>query len=530
MKLKRAIAITLTAGMAFSSAVCASEETADGVYAVNADAANTEVTDEVLNVALASEPSTLWQAATGKMENESSIIGGAMMDTLLAQDPNTGELLPNLATDWEWVDETHCRFTLRDDVTMSDGTPLVAEDVAYTIRLSAEKSANTDYGRFFDAETTTAEDEHTVTIGFTTTAPDLLAMLSWTALGITSEDEVNALGGVEEAANNPAMGCGKYVFKEWDRTQSITLERNDNYWNPDWKGYYKEIRFTFINDGSTRGMAVESGDVDVAFGLPVNEAATYTDKDELKTYLFSFGQVTHLFFNMGDDSRATKDKNVREAIDLALNYDAIAAVGTAGFGPAAMGYFDSTSKYYTQTYTEEERAVNIERAKELLAEAGYADGLSIETIALQNEVSVYTVIQGCLAQVGIDLTINTVDTAQYVQEAFAGGYDIVMVGEYTAARFPTLFTFFQKGPIESGSVIGGDKYTTDELDAAIQEAIKEADESAARDKLSAIEQTFKDEVLVVNLYPQLETVITRSELKGVTTRERNYLDVTNFYK
>jgi MarR-like DNA-binding transcriptional regulator SgrR of sgrS sRNA len=63
------------------------------------------------------------------MQVEIVIISAALQDTLVKVDRATGEqLLPNLATDWEWVDGTHCRFTLRDDVTMSDGTPLVAED------------------------------------------------------------------------------------------------------------------------------------------------------------------------------------------------------------------------------------------------------------------------------------------------------------------------------------------------------------------------------------------------------------------
>ena len=189
MMLKKVIAVGLAAGMMLSTAAYA-EQDASGIAVINSDAAGTEVTDETLNVALPSEPSTIWQGGTGKTENEASIISGAIFDTLLREDQNTGELLPNLATEWEWVDDTHCKFTLRDDVTMTDGSPLVADDVVYTVKVHAEKSANTDYGRYFDAETTTADDEHTVTIGFTTKAPDFLTMMSWTAMGIVSEDEV----------------------------------------------------------------------------------------------------------------------------------------------------------------------------------------------------------------------------------------------------------------------------------------------------------------------------------------------------
>ena len=120
MMLKKVIAVGLAAGMMLSTAAYA-EQDASGIAVINSDAAGTEVTDETLNVALPSEPSTIWQGGTGKPENEASIISGAIFDTLLREDQNPGELLPNLATEWEWVDDTHCKFTLRDDVTIFVG-------------------------------------------------------------------------------------------------------------------------------------------------------------------------------------------------------------------------------------------------------------------------------------------------------------------------------------------------------------------------------------------------------------------------
>ena len=101
------------------------------------------------------------EAKSANAENEMQIIGAPLLDTLVTADRNTGEILPNLASSWEWIDDTHCRFTLRDDVTMSDDTPLVADDVVYSVNTWIEFSGNTDTGRFLaDAS---AEDEHTVT-------------------------------------------------------------------------------------------------------------------------------------------------------------------------------------------------------------------------------------------------------------------------------------------------------------------------------------------------------------------------------
>ena len=209
MSFKKFLAVGLAAVMTFSMATCAF---ADGeVKGANEDPANTEVTDETIVIGLSSEPSALWAIGSGKVENELVIIQNALQDTLVKVDRNTGELLPNLATEWEWVDDTHCKFTLRDDVTMSDGTPLVADDVVYTVNAALEYSPNNDSGAYFtDA---VADDEHTVTIGFTTAAPDLLKMISWGNFGIVSEDEVNAAGGVEaEACGGKALFLQKLLL------------------------------------------------------------------------------------------------------------------------------------------------------------------------------------------------------------------------------------------------------------------------------------------------------------------------------
>ena len=174
MKLKKMLSFGLAAAMTLSLSMSAYAGEAKGA---NVDPANTEVSDDTIVIALSAEPSGLWGSGTGKVENEMQIVNAALMDTLVKVDHNTGEILPNLATEWEWVDDTHCRFTLRDDVVMYDGTPLVADDVAYSVHTWMEKSANSDTGRFL--EDVTVEDDHNVTIGFNTIAPDFMSMIAW---------------------------------------------------------------------------------------------------------------------------------------------------------------------------------------------------------------------------------------------------------------------------------------------------------------------------------------------------------------
>ncbi len=521
---KKLVSLALAAAMVLSVSASAF---AGEAKSANADPVNTETSDETIVIALSAEPSGLWGAGVGKVENEMQIIGAPLLDTLVISDKNTGEILPNLATSWEWIDETHCRFVLRDDVTMSDGTPLVADDVVYSVNTWIEFSGNTDTGRFLEGAS--AEDEHTVTIGFNTVAPDFLAMMAWSNFGIVSEDEVNALGGPEAANTNPAFGSGKYRFKEWNHGSDIVLERNDNYWNPDYKGYYKEIRFIFTNDAAARAMAVQSGDVQVAYDMPMSMASTYVADDSVQVIAHTFGQNTRIWYNMGPNAGPTADIRVRQAIDKALNFDAIAMVGTAGFGEEVHGTFPAESRYYNEIFTKEERAVDIEGAKALLEEAGYGDGLDLSIVGMQDQNPVFTVMQENLKQAGINLSIQIVDTPQFVEQANGGTYDIIHVGDLQDARYPTIFSSLRQALIDT-FCIGGCKYTTPEIEEMIDSVIQEPDEEKAKENAKTLEEYLKQEMMISNTYPEMHAAITGADIKGYRTMERGFLDATGFYK
>lgn len=503
--------------------------TATGVKNANVDPVNTEVTDKKITIGLASEPPNLWGAGTGTTENEVEIICGVYLDTLVTKDQTTGEILPNLATDWSWTDDTHLKFTLRDDVKMTDESLLTADDVVYTVGVWKEKSATSDTGRFI-AGVTKDDDTH-VTIEFNMAVPALLDMLTWTQFGIVSEDEVNAVGGIEAASKNPVMGSGKYKFKEWKSGQSITLERNDNYWNDDYKGFYQTIVFTFTNDAASREMAVESGDAQVAYDMPVSQAASFIRNDKVGVIAYGFGQVYHLWYNMMENHK-TSELALRQAIDKSLDFDAIAQVGTAGFGKASLGYFTEDSSTYNQSYKSEERAIDIEGAKKILEDAGIPTDGSIELSGLctQDTVPVYTVIQENLRAIGITFKIDSLDTAAFVEGAFGGDYDLICAGDYTAARYPTIFCFLQQVNIDSGFVIGGPKITTPEIDSAITELVEEKDTDKAKEESGALEQKLKEQCIVSNLYTEMKASIVGSTIKGYSTRDRGFLDPTNFYE
>ena len=525
MSLKKIVCLILAVVMSMAMAFTALA--AEGVLDANVDPFNTEVTDETLNVCFSSEPAYIWGGGSGVVSNEEEIIMHAITDRLVEFDRRTNEVVPALATEWEWLDDTHCKFILRDDVTMTDGSPLTPEDVVYSANVWMEYSANSDIGRFIAGAE--ADGDNAVILEFNTVAPDLLAMLTWGGFGIVSEEEVEAAGGIEAATKNPVFGSGKYKFKEWATNQYIILERNDNYWDPDYKGYYKEIRLTFINDPASRALAIMSGDIQVAYDMPISMATTYIGNESVNVIAHTFGQNTRLWYNMGPNAGATADPLVRAAIDKALDFDAIAMVGTSGMGEEVHGYFPIESKDYNETFTKEERAQDIEGAKELLAEAGYADGLDLEIVGMQDQSPVFTVIQENLRQAGINLTINIVDTPQFVEQANGGTYDLIHVGDFADARYPAIMSFFRQFFIDT-FCIGGSKWTTPEIEEGVTAFIEEPDEEAAKEIGKNLEEIWKDEMMFSNTYAEMHAALTAADTKGYNTTERGFVDLTGFYK
>jgi peptide/nickel transport system substrate-binding protein len=232
---------------------------------------------------------------------------------------------------------------------------------------------------------------------------------------------------------------------------------------------------------------------------------------------------------MGEKAGATKDIRVRQAIEKALNLDALTAVGSAGFGEVALGYFPTDSKYYNAVYTPEELAVDIDGAKALLEEAGYGNGLELRILGLQDTVPLYTVIQENLKQIGITLTIETPDVPSFVAAANDGDYDLIQVGDYCTHRFPPVMMSLRWANINTFT-IGGTKYTTEELENSIYAAIEEPDEAKAKEMFRGVEEYIKENTMLTNICPEMHGVVIANDLKGFTTMERGYLDVTNFYK
>jgi peptide/nickel transport system substrate-binding protein len=279
-------------------------------------------------------------------------------------------------------------------------------------------------------------------------------------------------------------------------------------------------------------MAVQSGDADFAIDIPIMEADAAGAGDLVNEYVYSTGNIKHLWYNMGENAGATKDIRVRQAIHKALNFEAICYVDSSGHTSTEHSYAGSKSEYATDIWTEEDLTTDIEGAKALLEEAGYGDGLELRILGVSSDQPAYTVIQANLAEIGIKLNIDTPDVPTFVEQGFGGNYDMISIGEFLTYRAPSALSFLVKANVEGpGMSLGGPKWTTDEIDSQITQFITAKDKEEAREVLAAIDQELKDEAVYSPLNDEIKAAVTTKELKGFTFKDKRfYLDITSFYR
>lgn len=324
-----------------------------------------------------------------------------IFDTLVYRDADL-DLVPGLATEWTLLDDTTWELKLREGITFHNGEAFDAEDVKFTL----ERPLNPDLGsplagRFAVIAGVDIIDALTVHVRTTIPYPLLPARLSeWFVL---PKDYVEATDPAV-LAEQP-VGTGAYMFQSWTRDDRLVLTANPDYWRG--APSIASVTFRPIPELSTRVAALQSGEVDIAVNIPAFQAAEL-DADpnlEIRDVPSTFFQYVALD---GTKNEVLADVRVRQAIQYATNVPEIVEFLFAGNAlqiavPLAFGTFglDETIEPYPY---------DPDRARALLAEAGYPDGISFAMDAptgrYAQDREVAEALAGQWAQVGINVQVN----------------------------------------------------------------------------------------------------------------------------
>jgi peptide/nickel transport system substrate-binding protein len=282
---------------------------------------------------------------------------------------------PLAAERWENRDPTTWRFILRKGIKFHDGKELTGEDVKFSIELAqASPTARAKVSNITDVKVV---DRHTVEMTTSGPAASLLANLAF--IYILPKADYQAKGA--DGFGQKPVGSGPYRLERWDKGQRIVLVAFDGYWGG--KKSPARIVVRPISEGSTRLAELLTGGVDVIQDLPVENVQQVRDNKELA--VVQAKGIRQIFFPF--NSRADtplKDKRVRQAINLSIDRDTIVRDVLQGFGEVRTGPFGVTQSGYNPEAAKL-LAYNPDRAKALLREAGYPNGVDV----------VWTVCRGC---------------------------------------------------------------------------------------------------------------------------------------
>lgn len=348
---------------------------------------------------------TTWDPIAS-FSTEAAYMANMYEQLLRVNPPDSAErFTPLLAESWEKSDDGLVwTFKLRPDVKFHDGEPLTAEAVKKSIELAKEKAGASFI--WLPLDTVEAVDDLTVKFTLKWAQPLELILGSEYAAYIVSPKALDAAAADENFwSAGVSAGTGPYMLESYTPDQEIVLTKNPDYWGGWEEGQYDKVLAQIVPEATTRQQMLEGGEADIVTTIPSDSYASFEDNpDYTVTYEPSLFNYTAFFNTM---KPPLDNPKVRQALAYAMPYEDIINIGANGrgtqsYGAAPNGVFPHSTDVKQYTY-------DLEKAKELLKEAGYEEGFPLRmTYASENSIeeTFAPLIKDSLAQIGVDVSIE----------------------------------------------------------------------------------------------------------------------------
>ncbi|MBM7097500.1 glutathione ABC transporter substrate-binding protein [Bacillus sp. H-16] len=390
------------------------------------------------------------------------------------------ELEPLLAESWEATDENVWEFKLVEGVQFHDGSDFNAEVVKANVERILDEEIGSPRAILFEIiDEVNVIDDYTVE--FVTEDPfaPLPDHFAHYASSIVSKESIDgdyeAMEDGDQAGayinQNPA-GTGFFEFEEWNSGNDVKLVNFEDYWGENAK--VDTVTLEVIPEDLTRLGNLESGDMHIVDPVTASDLARVEGNEGVEPYIRDGASITYLGFNM--EKEPFDDPLVRQALDMALDKQAMLDGILEGTGEAANGPINDTQFGYSADIPVQEQ--DIEGAKELLAEAGYEDGFetTIWTNDSRERQDIAELAQANFEEIGVTANINTVEWGAYLDATGAGEHDMFILGLSLGtgdADYPLHMLFHSDNAGPPGNRVF---MKDDEFDALLQEARIEQDE------------------------------------------------------
>lgn len=454
-------------------------------------------------------------------------------DSLVELDPlKPGELIPGLAESWEVAEDgVTFTFKMKEGITFASGNPVRAEDAAWSLQrvIKLNKTPAFVLAQFGftpeNVEEMIKADGNTLTITLGKPfAPSMFynCLTAGLAAIVDKEtvlaNEVNGDMGNEWLRNNSA-GTGAYVLRSFKPQDSYVLDARPGYWRGDAK--LKRVRVNHIPESATQRLQLEKGDIDIARGLSNIDAAGLAGNGDLKIEDTLKGYIYYLAANQKHEILSKPE--VMDALRWAVDYKGITETVAKGQMKVQQGFLPEG---YLGALSETPYSLDVAKAKELLAAAGYPDGFEIKMTVRNDPVrmEMAQAIQNTLGQVGIKVNLAPGAGAEVLGDYRARNHELTL--QSWGPDYPdphTNASTFAWNPDNadeaklSGVLAWRNAWDPGPLTAAVEAAVVERDTDKRRAMYEDMQRTFRDDSGFVPMFQEIAQTGLRANVTNFHT-------------
>lgn len=441
-----------------------------------------------------------------------------VMEGLVKTDDEGKKVVPYLAEKWDVSpDGLTYTFHLKKDIKFSDGTPVKGEDWVFSLKRERDTKSSPWKFALEAVKDVTAPDDNTVVITLTQPWGPILADLAMFNVTVTSKAYYEKVGA--EGYSQKPIGTGPFYIAEWKKGEYILFKKNPYYWQP---GLPKadEVKVVVIPDDNTRIMQLQSGTIDIATFVPWNRMKELASDPNLTAIGLPSTETRYGVLNT--TKAPFNNIKVRQALNYATDKDAMVKTILNGFGEKAVSFMPKSGMYWNDKLPG--YPYDVDKAKQLLKEAGYSDGLKINIIVRAGNTvdqQMATVLKEQWSKVGITLNIDTMESATATQKFKSFQYDIALRAWTNDMIDPSQQADYTINYNNIKSFYTG--WKSDEAIAASEEAKKITDENKRRDLYFRIQEIHTNETPMINFFHVPYPVAMSKKVTGfVQTPLGNY--------
>lgn len=434
-----------------------------------------------------------------------------MFDCLIWRNRETAEFEPWLAESYENIDETTWRLKLREGVTFHNGEPLTTDAVVWTYGriIEASRDEFITYNQWLFIDQMNIIDDYNIEIVTASPEPAFLSKMAGTGCGIQAPEHGRAQA--ESGADYMPVGTGPLMFDDWVKDDSITLRANPDYWQG--KPDVDVVIWRNIPEVSTRVANMLTGDVDMIVAVPPQDWERVNSNEGTNVVEFLTTRVMLLALRVGPSSTMTEwdgptaDPRIREAISLSIDREALLGL-IDGMGIPVLSRVTPPTLGWDEQFIDQLGEYNPDRARELLAEAGY-DGEELTYHSstrwlAQKEVS--EALEAMMEAVGLNVDLQVLDVTTFNEQVYRPNKneEIYMTALGNSFFDPWITVLSERSDRRERS--GWHGPNADKADELIRAAAVNMDPDARRQQYVEVQELIAEDIPYVYLYQMRDTI------------------------